>query len=123
MNINKKILCLIIIISLLSISVSAAYTGTGFTHNIPDNYYDSFSSQDILAKYNKTYLTNEKTGVCTNVVDGDTIYLSSGEKVRLVGVNTPERGVTGYSASKNKKKKLCLNKEVGINVDDRKFSV
>lgn len=121
MNINKKILCLIIIISLLSISVSAAYTGTGFTHNIPDNYYDSFSSQDILAKYNKTYLTNEKTGVCTNVVDGDTIYLSSGEKVRLVGVNTPERGVTGYAASKNFVKKLCLNREVGINVDDRKY--
>lgn len=121
MIINNKIFCLVLIISLLSLSVSAAYTGTGFTHNIPDNYYNSYSSQDILSKYNKTYLTSEKTGVCTNVVDGDTIYLSSGEKVRLVGVNTPERGVTGYAASKNFVKKLCLNKEVGINVDDRKY--
>lgn len=122
MNLNKKLTyILIIIICSMFLSASSAYTGTGFSHNIPDNYYDSYSTQDILDKYNNTYLTSEEKSVCTNVVDGDTIYLANGKKVRLVGVNTPEKGVTGYQASKNFVKKLCLNKEVGINIDDRKY--
>ena len=106
----------------MSLSVSSAnYKGTGFSHNIPDNYYNSFTAQDILNKYNNTFYTSEEKSVCTKVVDGDTIYLSNGEKVRLVGVNTPEKGVSGYLASKRFVEKLCLNKEVGINVDDRKY--
>jgi len=120
---NKKILCfLLIFICLISLSLSSAnYKGTGFTHNVPDNYYDSFSTQDILSKYNNTFYISEEKSVCTKVVDGDTIYLSNGKKVRLVGVNTPEKGVTGYLASKRFLEKMCLNKEVGINVDDRKY--
>ncbi len=103
------------------LSASSAYKGTGFNHNIPSNYYDSYSAQDILNKYNNTYLTSEEKSVCTKVVDGDTIYLSNGKKVRFVGVNTPERGVNGYLTSKRFVEKLCLNKEVGINIDDRKY--
>lgn len=123
MNLNKKMICfLLIIICLISLSISSAnYKGTGFSHNVPDNYYNSFSTQDILSKYNNTYYTSEEKSVCTHVVDGDTIYLSNGKKVRLVGVNTPEKGVTGYLTSKRFVEKLCLNKEVGINVDDRKY--
>ncbi|RAP51691.1 MAG: hypothetical protein BZ138_04600 [Methanosphaera sp. rholeuAM270] len=112
---------LLVSAGLLSAS-SANYKGTGFTHNIPDNYYDSYSIQDILNKYNDTYFIAEEKAVCTNVVDGDTIYLSNGKKVRFVGVNTPEKGVTGYHASKEFVKKLCLNREVGINIDDRKYT-
>lgn len=122
MNINKKFICiLLLILTVFCISTSVAYTGTGFTHNIPDNYYSSMSTQDILGKYNDTYLTSEERSVCTKVVDGDTIYLSNGRKIRMVGVNTPEKGVRGYSASKNFVQKLCLNKEVGINIDDKKY--
>lgn len=123
MNINKKvIITLITILTLVCLSVATAYTGTGFSHNIPDNYYNSFSKEDILNKYNNTYLTSEERSVCTKVVDGDTIYLSNGRKIRMVGVNTPEKGVLGCQASKNFVEKMCLNKEVGINIDDRKKS-
>lgn len=120
-NVICLVLLLIMFIGLLSVA-SASYQGTGFTHNIPNNYYDSYSAQDILNKYNDTYLTAEETSTCTKVVDGDTIYLSNGKKVRLVGVNTPERGVKGYQASKDFVKKLCLNKEISINRDDRKYT-
>ncbi len=123
MNKNKKFTILAsIMITLMMLSISAAYTGTGFSHNKADNYYDSYSAQDILNKYNKTYLTSEQTGICNKVVDGDTIYLTNGKKVRLVGVNTPEKGVAGCQASKRFVEKLCLNKEVGLNVDDRKYT-
>lgn len=122
MNFNKKGILIFALLSLMCLSVSYAYTGTGFTHNIPDNYYDTMSEQDILGKYNDTYLTSEERGICTKVVDGDTIYLDNGKKIRFVGVNTPERGVTGYQASKRFVEKLCYNKEVGINIDDKKYT-
>jgi len=34
--------------------------------------------------------SNSQTLRCTRVVDGDTIILSNGETVRLIGVDTPE---------------------------------
>jgi endonuclease YncB( thermonuclease family) len=45
------------------------------------------------------------------VVDGDTIRLSSGVYVRLIGIDTPEVGECGYRAAKRK-----LNQWVGGNV-------
>lgn len=125
MKISKKhifSLLVILIISVSVISIASAYTGTGFSHNIPSSKYHDMSASDILSKYNKTDCKVEESAICTHVVDGDTIYLDNGEKVRFVGVNTPERGVEGYIASKNFVQKLCLNKKVGIDVDDAKHS-
>ena len=125
MNITKKhifSLLIILIIGLCVISVANAYTGTGFSHDIPSSKYYELSSSDILSKYNDTECHVEEKGVCTKVVDGDTIYLDNGEKIRFVGVNTPERGVEGYITSKNFVQKLCLGKTVGIDIDDSKHS-
>lgn len=36
-------------------------------------------------------IEKEKT-IVTNVVDGDTIVISGGERVRLSGIDTPEKG-------------------------------
>ena len=105
-----------------AISIASAYTGTGFSHNIPSSKYSDMSASDILSKYDDTECHVEETAVCTKVVDGDTIYLDNGEKVRFVGVNTPERGVEGYIASKNFVQKICLNKKVGIDIDDSKHN-
>ena len=123
MTITKKHIFLILIILIIvvsAISIASAYSGTGFTHDIPFSKYRDVSNSKILNKYNDTECHVEKTGVCTQVVDGDTLYLESGEKVRLVGVNTPERGVEGYIASKNFLQKFCLNKEIGLDVDKAK---
>lgn len=125
MKITKRHLfsfLIIMIIAASALSVANAYTGTGFTHSIPTSKYHDRSASDILSKYHKTDCHVEEKGVCTKVVDGDTIYLDNGEKIRFVGVNTPERGVEGYITSKNFVQKLCLNKEVGIDVDDSKHN-
>ena len=125
MQITKKhvfSLLVIFILAIGAISIASAYTGTGFTHNIPYSQYSDMSSSDILSKYSDTDCKVEERAVCTEVVDGDTIYLNNGEKVRLVGVNTPERGVEGYIASKLFLQKLCLNKEVGLDIDKSKHS-
>ncbi|WP_458454682.1 thermonuclease family protein [Methanobrevibacter sp.] len=125
MKINKKhifSLLIILIIAVGALSIASAYTGTGFSHNIPSSKYYDLSASDILNKYQKTDCHVEESGICTKVVDGDTIYLDNGDKIRLVGVNTPERGVEGYIVSKNFVQKLCLNKKVGIDIDDSKHS-
>nr|WP_295001818.1 thermonuclease family protein [uncultured Methanobrevibacter sp.] len=125
MKINKKHLFSLLIILIIcagAISIASAYTGTGFSHSIPSSKYYNQSASDILSKYPKTDCHVEEKGICTKVVDGDTIYLDNGEKIRFVGVNTPERGVEGYITSKNFVQKLCLNKEVGIDVDDSKHN-
>ena len=53
-------------------------------------------------------------------MDGDTIYVEGVGKVRFVGVNTPEKGVEGSQTSKYFTQKFCLNKRVGLDIDDRK---
>ena len=125
MTITKKHVFSILIILILAIgavSIVSAYTGTGFSHNIPSSKYYDMSESDILNQYPDTECHVEESAICTQVVDGDTIYLDNGKKIRFVGVNTPERGVEGYIASKNFVQKLCLNKKVGIDIDDRKHN-
>ena len=125
MAITKKhifSLIIILIIAIGAISIASAYTGTGFSHNVPSSKYSDMSSSDILSQYSDTNCHVEERAICTKVVDGDTIELDNGKKVRFVGVNTPERGVEGYITSKNFVQKLCLNKEVGLDIDDSKHN-
>ena len=125
MTITKKhvfSLLIILILAIGAVSIVSAYTGTGFSHNIPSSKYYDMSESDILNQYPDTECHVEESAICTQVVDGDTIYLDNGKKIRFVGVNTPERGVEGYIASKNFVQKLCLNKKVGIDIDDRKHN-
>ena len=125
MEITRKHIFSLLVIMILAVgavSFASAYTGTGFSHSVPSSKYSDMSASDILSQYSDTECHVEERAVCTQVVDGDTIYLDNGEKVRFVGVNTPERGVEGYIASKNFVQKLCLNKEVGLDIDDSKHN-
>lgn len=77
---------------------------------------------------NTTIITNtssesqnvEVSGKCYKVVDGDTIDVEGVGRVRFVGVNTPERGESGYQTAKNFVKNKCLGKTVGLDIDDDK---
>ena len=46
------------------------------------------------------------------VIDGDTITLEGGEKVRLIGIDTPERGEDGYEEAQQALTELVLDKTV-----------
>ena len=117
---NLLIVFIILILGLSLISASSAYTGTGFTHDIPFTKYSDQSREDNLNKYDDTDCQAEFTGMCTYVTDGDTIEVDGLGKIRMVGVNTPERGVGGYICSKRFVQKLCLNREVSLDIDDSK---
>lgn len=51
------------------------------------------------------------------VVDGDTVELRTGERIRLIGINTPETGQPYSSDAKNKLKKLIEGKQVKLEKD------
>lgn len=60
---------------------------------------------------NKTLVT------VARVIDGDTFELANGKKVRLLGVDAPEKNKYFYSEAKEKLKELIENKNVFLETD------
>jgi hypothetical protein len=64
------------------------------------------------------------SGYVKNVVDGDTVDVSFNiygiQRVRLVGINTPDIGEEGYEEAKEFVNKTCWGEEVKLDVDDKK---
>ena len=54
----------------------------------------------------------------TRVIDGDTIEIAGTRRVRLVLVDTPEKGDAGFNEAKEFTTNLCLNKYTIIDQDD-----
>ena len=52
-----------------------------------------------------------------NVTDGDTFEISTGETIRLICVDTPEKGEAGYKAATDFLASLILDKEVILETD------
>ncbi|QQG38652.1 MAG: thermonuclease family protein [Candidatus Woesearchaeota archaeon] len=51
------------------------------------------------------------------VIDGDTLDLNDSVRVRLSGINTPEKGECYYKEAKERLKELTLNKTVFVERD------
>lgn len=62
-------------------------------------------------------LQNRTTQLVYRVIDGDTIELQSGERVRLIGINTPESGQKCYTEATNRLKDLVEAKEIRLEKD------
>lgn len=60
---------------------------------------------------------NTEKVIITKVIDGDTVETSSGEKIRYLGVNAPEKGQPKSSEATELNKSLVLNKEVSLEFD------
>jgi micrococcal nuclease len=52
----------------------------------------------------------------TKVIDGDTV-VAEGESIRLIGIDTDERGYPCYTEAKKRMEELVLNKEVILEQD------
>ncbi len=61
--------------------------------------------------------SEREVGYVTRVIDGDTIELNTSEKVRFLGINTPEKGETFYVEAKERLEKLVLNKKIYMEKD------
>lgn len=58
------------------------------------------------------------TTIATYIVDGDTFDISSGDRVRLADVDTPEPGQVGFYEASEFLSILIYNKKVYLDIDD-----
>ena len=68
---------------------------------------------NFLDKQLENFLTDYETGIVERVIDGDTIVIN-GSSVRLLGINTPERGERFYDEAKEFLEELVLNKTIKL---------
>jgi len=69
----------------------------------------------FLDSYVTLSIEPEREGVfVARVVDGDTLKLDSGETIRLLGINTPERGERYYAEAKMFLQLLVENKSIEL---------
>ncbi len=67
----------------------------------------------VLDKLFNRVLVDYEFGIIDRVIDGDTVVIN-GTSVRLLGINSPERGEQYYEESKNLLGNLTLNKLVKL---------
>lgn len=73
---------------------------------------------DLEKALNKTNPKLQETDtIVSYTIDGDTIKLNNGKKVRLIGINTPEEDMPCYSEAKNKLQELIDGKKIRLEKD------
>ena len=61
---------------------------------------------------------NDRTVTTNTVIDGDTFYATSGDKIRLADIDAPESNETGYDNAKSMLTSLVYNRQVYLDIDD-----
>jgi len=78
-----------------------------------------FESEEDLAEQNIS--TGEESAqdlyMVSEVIDGDTMILSNGDRVRFLGINTPEKGMYFYMESRDVLEMMVLGKDVTFEKD------
>ena|SRR3989344_5433832 len=70
-------------------------------------YYPRITGEFVKEDYKK------ESAFATRVIDGDTIIINNNTKVRLLGINTPEKDMRGYGEAKDFLKQI-ENKSIEI---------
>ncbi len=68
-------------------------------------------STNTIDIYLEVVELEEEKYFVTSIIDGDTIELSTGERVRLICIDTPEINEDGYEEAKNYLTEQILNKD------------
>ncbi|MEM4703069.1 MAG: thermonuclease family protein [Candidatus Pacearchaeota archaeon] len=71
----------------------------------------------VTQQTTKQEQTNQEKAIVTKVIDGDTIIIQGGYTVRLLGIDTPEKGEPYYKEAKNYLEERILMKEVYLEKD------
>ena len=69
-----------------------------------------FLTFTVTAKKSENFLV-------TKIIDGDTIVIETGRTIRLICINTPEKGEEGYEEATNYLRALILNKRIILKKD------
>ncbi len=69
----------------------------------------------------ENFLLDYETAFVERVIDGDTIVIDSGESVRLLGINAPERGEFYFDEAKKFLEDKVLNKTINLECSAEKY--
>src|SRR4030065_917928 len=100
----RKIINKSYLIIILSIIFSFVFPGCGLYYDYGDAG-DSGEVEDGSGMFVK------------EVIDGDTIVLSNGSRVRLIGINTPEYGMYFFEEAREVLEAIVLEREVSLEKD------
>ncbi len=75
------------------------------------------AESDVSEPVENTVVSTRTVALVTEVVDGDTITVSGGERIRLIGIDAPETDEQYYEESKAYLKDKILYKEVELESD------
>lgn len=117
---NRKVYFFIILLILSIFSLLYLYSQnneqiTRYTLTIESqtlkshNEYAKVSYKPLSQKNSSAYVKK--------IIDGDTIELQNGERVRLICIDTPEKGMAGYKEASKYLATLILNKRVKLQKD------
>ncbi|MEK6906133.1 MAG: thermonuclease family protein [Nanoarchaeota archaeon] len=69
----------------------------------------------------ESYLSTSETALVERVIDGDTIVIAKNKtSVRMLGINTPEKGEAYYKEAKEFLENMVLNKTVRLEAGKEK---
>jgi len=116
---NKRIIMTILLILALFTLGSKLLIEFNLLDDSENSIYNQNNNSISInsENYKKYY---ESKGFCDYVVDGDTIDVTGVGRIRLVGINTPERGEFGYENATDFVKNKCLGKTIYLDIDDAK---
>ncbi len=80
-----------------------------------DSAYDSYPP--AVNQDGEEVVFEEESAVVSSVLDGDTIELSTGETVRLIGLNAPESGQPCFTEAKEFLQSLLLGQKITLERD------
>lgn len=101
-----SLICLLLIISLFATACADLLEDEGESSGVDTSDFNM-----------PTRPTNLDTARVDRVIDGDTLDLADGTRVRLIGINTPEREQSYYSEATNFLKNRVEGKTIGIEYD------
>jgi endonuclease YncB( thermonuclease family) len=106
MSLRVKFLSIFLIIIIVFLNGCCLY------YNYPDNCSNN-TGKIIAGGESET----EDTGLVKEVVDGDTIILSGGRTVRLIGINAPEHEMYFFEEARDALKAIVYGREVILEKD------
>jgi len=116
-RIPKSVIYVIVLIAVLIIGILIGKSGTNNTSiagktqqvaNLGGSVKDSSESSSINA--------NRSVKV-TRVLDGDTIEIESGERVKYLGINAPESGQPFFTEATRENERLVAGRTVALEFD------
>jgi endonuclease YncB( thermonuclease family) len=103
----------IIIIILVAIIVFGFVAVFDFSKGVISNVYPTKGSVLHISDTDPFIVAN-----VTRVIDGDTIEIEGGERIRFAIINTPEKWEEGWKEAKDYTTERCLGKIAVIDIDD-----